>query len=40
MGFGSVNTGSGQVFGSLTDPQGSMSNVIGGILGNVIGTMS
>lgn len=40
MGFGSVNTGSGQVFGSLTDPQGSMTNVIGGILGNVIGDMS
>ncbi|MCA1004806.1 hypothetical protein LCL87_03690 [Rhodococcus hoagii] len=30
----------GQVFGSLTDPQGSMSNVIGGILGNVLGNMS
>ncbi len=40
MGFGSVNTGSGQVFGSLTDPQGSMTNVIGGVLGNVIGNLS
>lgn len=30
----------GQVFGSLTDPQGSMTNVIGGILGNVLGNMS
>ncbi|MDH6676637.1 hypothetical protein M2284_000825 [Rhodococcus sp. LBL1] len=29
MGFGSLNAGSGQVFGSLTDPQGSMSNVLG-----------
>ncbi|WP_420880186.1 hypothetical protein [Rhodococcus sp. (in: high G+C Gram-positive bacteria)] len=40
LGFGSVNSGSGQVFGSLTDPQGSMTNVIGGILGNVLGNMS
>ncbi|MCJ0904828.1 hypothetical protein [Rhodococcus sp. ARC_M6] len=39
-GLGSVNTGSGQVFGSITDPQGSMTNVISGILGNVIGGMS
>ncbi len=30
----------GQVFGSLTDPQGSISNVVGGILGNVLGNMS
>src|SRR3546814_6748083 len=35
MGFGSLNSGSGQVFGSLTDPQGSMTNVISGVLGNV-----
>ncbi|MDH6676614.1 hypothetical protein M2284_000802 [Rhodococcus sp. LBL1] len=40
MGFGSVNTGSGQVFGSLTDPQGSITNVVGGILGNVLRNMS
>lgn len=39
-GFGSVNSGSGQVFGSVTDPQGSISNVIGGVLGNVLGKMS
>lgn len=39
-GLGSVNTGSGQVFGSITDPQGSMTNVIGGIISNVIGGMS
>lgn len=30
LGFGSVNTGSGQVFGSVTDPQGSITNVVGG----------
>ena len=40
MGFGSLNSGSGQVFGSLTDPQGSMTNVISGVLGNVLGNMS
>ncbi|RVW10987.1 hypothetical protein EGT67_00475 [Prescottella agglutinans] len=40
LGFGSVNTGSGQVFGSVTDPQGSMTNVVSGILNNVIGNMS
>ncbi|OYD60824.1 hypothetical protein [Rhodococcus sp. OK302] len=40
MGFGSVNTGSGQVFGSITDPQGSLTNVVGGILGNVLGNLS
>ncbi|MDI9914567.1 hypothetical protein [Rhodococcus sp. IEGM 1379] len=40
LGFGSVNTGSGQVFGSITDPQGSLTNVIGGVLGNVLGNMS
>ncbi|MFC9515030.1 hypothetical protein ACFTSD_04810 [Nocardiaceae bacterium NPDC056970] len=40
LGFGSVNSGSGQVFGSVTDPQGSMTNVISGILGNVLGNMS
>lgn len=40
LGFGSVNTGSGQVFGSVTDPQGSITNVVGGILGNVLGNMS
>ncbi|WP_024795397.1 hypothetical protein [Tomitella biformata] len=39
MGLGSVNSGSGQVFGSLTDPQGSMTNVISGVLGNVLGGM-
>ncbi|NMM85179.1 hypothetical protein B2J88_12495 [Rhodococcus sp. SRB_17] len=39
-GLGSVNTGSGQVFGSITDPQGSMTNVISGIISNVIGGMS
>lgn len=40
MGLGSVNAGSSQIFGSVTDPQGSMSNVIGGILGNMFGNMS
>ncbi|RDI30313.1 hypothetical protein DEU38_106121, partial [Rhodococcus sp. AG1013] len=40
LGFGSVNTGSGQVFGSITDPQGSITNVVGGILGNVLGNLS
>ncbi|WP_305093942.1 hypothetical protein [Prescottella sp. R16] len=40
LGFGSVNSGSGQVFGSVTDPQGSMTNVISGVLGNVLGNMS
>lgn len=40
LGFGSLNSGSGQVFGSLTDPQGSMTNVVSGILGNVLGNMS
>ncbi|WP_430332861.1 hypothetical protein [Rhodococcus sp. ACT016] len=40
LGFGSVNTGSGQVFGSVTDPQGSITNVVGGILTNVLGNMS
>lgn len=40
LGLGSVNSGSGQVFGSLTDPQGSMTNIISGVLGNVLGNMS
>lgn len=40
LGLGSVNTGSGPFFGSFTDPQGSMTNVIGGVLGNVLGNMS
>jgi len=40
MGFGSLNSGSGRVLGSLTDPQGSMTNVISGVLGNVLGNMS
>ncbi|WP_420880113.1 hypothetical protein [Rhodococcus sp. (in: high G+C Gram-positive bacteria)] len=40
LGFGSANSGSGQVFGSVTDPQGSMTNVISGVLGNVLGNMS
>ncbi|CAM2922897.1 Secreted protein [Prescottella defluvii] len=40
LGLGSVNTGSGQFFGSFTDPQGSVTNVVSGILGNVLGNMS
>lgn len=40
LGLGSINSGSSQIFGSLTDPQGSMTDVIGGILGNVLGNMS
>lgn len=39
-GLGSVNAGSGPFFGSFTDPQGSMTNVISGVLGNVLGNMS
>lgn len=40
VGLGSINAGSGQVFGSVTDPQGSISNIIGDVLGNVLGNMS
>jgi len=36
LGFGSVNTGSGQVFGSLTDPQGSITNILGDTITRVL----
>ncbi|GAA4818946.1 hypothetical protein [Tomitella cavernea] len=39
LGFGSVNSGSSQVFGSLTDPQGSISGILSDVLGNVLGDM-
>lgn len=39
VGLGSVNSGSGQVFGSLTDPQGSISGILSDVLGNVLGDM-
>ncbi|MDN5757465.1 MAG: DUF11 domain-containing protein [Tomitella sp.] len=38
LGLGSVNSGSGQVFGSVTDPQGSISNILSDVLGNVFGS--
>lgn len=37
-GLGSVNSGSGEVFGSVTDPQGSISNILSDVLGNVFGS--